>query len=127
MCSRRRWSGLGSVWGRLLGLLSDLWLHLGFKLSLGLAPLPLRRVELLLLRLGLVFGWLRPQLVSGGCGAKPSSRVEHADTAPPSAGRYVSGAGSATGVRRSWTGRQGPMGLRARNCSQARSCASSEL
>src|ERR1700722_9247854 len=120
-------SGLGSLWGRLLGLLSDLRLHLGFKLSLGLAPLPLRRLELLLLRLGLVFGWLRPQLVSRGCGAKPSSGVEHAGTADPSAGWYVSSAGSAAGGSRSWTSGQGSMGLRARSCAQARSSASGEL
>ena len=48
-----RWSRLGSVWSRLLGLLSHLRLHLGFQLSLGLAALPLRRLELLLLRLGM--------------------------------------------------------------------------
>jgi hypothetical protein len=127
MGSGRRRSGLGPLWGRLLGLLPRLWLHLGIKLSLGLAPLPLRRLELLLLRLGLGSGWwLRPYMVSGSGGAKSSSGVDDAGAAAPSAWRYLFSAGPAAGGRRSRAGCQGPMGLRARVCSQARSSASAE-
>ncbi len=54
--SGRCWTGLGSLWGRLLGLLPDLRLHLDFELSLGLAALPLRLLELLLFWLGMVSG-----------------------------------------------------------------------
>jgi hypothetical protein len=128
MGSGRRRSGLGPLWGGLLGLLPHLWVHLGFKLSLGLAPISLRRLELLLLRLGLGSGWwLRPYMVSGGGGAKSSSGVDHAGAAAPSAWRYLPTAGSAAGGRRSRAGCEGPMGLRARVCSQARSSASDEL
>ena len=69
--------GLGPVWVRLLGLLPDLRLHLGFGLSVGLAALPLRRLGLLLLRLGMGSGRLR-RLASGDRGAQLPSGLEDA-------------------------------------------------
>ena len=62
--SCRRRTGLGSLRGWILGLLPDHRLHLDLQLSLGLAALPLWRLGLLLLRLGLGSGWLRPHMVA---------------------------------------------------------------
>src|SRR5580658_10302781 len=97
------WAGVGSLWSRLLGLLSNLRLHLGFELPMGLVALPLRRLELLFLWLGMGPRRLR-RMVSGDCCARSSSGLEDAGSANTAAGRYTPGGGIAAGGRRSWAG-----------------------
>src|SRR5277367_5479701 len=104
------WAGVGSLWSRLLGLLSDLWLHLGFELPMGLVALPLRRLELLFLRLGMGPGGLR-RMVSGNYRAWSSSGLENAGSANTAAGRYTPRWGTPTGGRRSWAGGDRAMAL----------------
>src|SRR5271155_4825167 len=54
------WDQLGPLRRRLLGLLSDRWIHLDFRIFLGLVALSLRRVELVRqLRVDVVPGQLR--------------------------------------------------------------------
>ena len=115
---------MGSLWGWLLGLLPDLRLHLDFELSVGLAALSRRFLELLLLRLGMV-AWRPPRrhVGSGECGARPSPRLD--DAASPS-GRRPAIAGTA-GCSRPWTGCPGPVGVQSRNRAQTGSSASAEL
>ena len=57
---------MGSLWLRLLGLLSGLRIHMDLRISMGLAALPLRSLELLLFRMGLGSGRLWTSLGSSG-------------------------------------------------------------
>jgi hypothetical protein len=103
------WCRVGSLWGRLLGLLSDLWLHLGFQLPVGLATLPLRRLELLFLRLGMGPRGLR-RMVSGDCCARSSSGMDDANPANTASGRYTPDRGCPAGGCQSWSGGHWTMG-----------------
>jgi hypothetical protein len=125
MGSRQRRCGLGSLWIRLLGLLSHHRLHLGFRLSLGLAALPLRRLELLLLRLGMGPRRLR-RMVSGHCCARTSSGMDDAEPAAAS-GRYSPGRGAATGGGRSWPGSHRTVGTQQRIQTDGESSAGFEF
>ena len=96
------WARAGIRWGRLLGLLPDLRLHLGVKLPLGLAALSLRRLVLLRVWLGLG-SWRVWRLASGNRGANVSSGLENAGAPglcwwrPPSASRAKAGGGRSRG------------------------------
>jgi hypothetical protein len=103
------WGRVGSLWSRLLGLLSDLWLHLGFELPMGLVALPLRRLELLFLRLGMGPRRLR-RMVSGDCCARSSSWMEDAGSANTASRRHTPGRGTAFGGGQSWSGGHRTMG-----------------
>src|ERR1700744_890478 len=104
----------GSLWRRILGLLSDAWVHLDFCLPLGLAALSLWRLELLLVWLGLGSWWVRKNMVTCHRGPQCSSGMDHANSSAPSAvftsGRSASFAATA-GCCGSRTGRQRPVGI----------------
>ena len=125
--SCRRWTRLGSLWSRLLGLLSHLRLHLGFQLSLGLAAVPLRLLELLLFRLGMVsWSCRRPDVGSGDCGASPSTGLDYAGTADSSTWRCRRPTARTAGGGRSWTRCERPVGVQPRTSAEAGSSASAE-